>query len=96
MASIAYTMRKTKNDAGEVRISMDTLSLVPSFLKVNTNYKMGKIRYQNIYNNKQYFYIITSIELDAKDETGQNKTGQNGTGQDDAKLIKITMTTSGL
>ena len=32
-----------------------------------------------------YLYIITSVELDAKYETGQNKTGQNGTGQDETK-----------
>ncbi len=29
------------------------------------------MRYQTIYNNMHYVYIITSVELDAKDETGQ-------------------------
>ena len=56
---------------------MDTLSLAPPFLKVNTNYMLRKIPYQTIYNYIQYFYIITSVELDAKDESGHNKTGQN-------------------
>ena len=64
---------------------MDTLSLAPPFLKVNTNYMLRKIPYQTIYNYIQYFYIITSVELDAKDESGHNKTEQNGTGQDETE-----------
>ncbi len=34
---------------------------------------------RTIYNNMHYVYIITSVELDAKYETGQNGTGQDET-----------------